>query len=372
VLYIALVVSAILLLAVNLIAWTAKHPVMPILGTAFLFLLLSFFAGMGIFLPPAALQAALLCVVALIWGASHYRPRFFLTLSCVATLIAFGVPGFFAIQETRHLQEAFPYISMDDRLAPPKVTHPSGTLHPAAIDRLAALESRIEEKDRDWLSSYRTSFLREIHENTVQVFVSRPGFGIARMISMSEEGLKRRHHGDAPIPQPGTPSASPWLPELLQKEPVGEKTPADMLSLHRDSVVDFVNVAGFGYVKDRQHFAGFQEHQVSQTPTLARPWKLQTLDLVGLLLHDEPIAYVSENLPRMEELRAAPIRDLDDFETAGLLALQRGEDLFVRERGQERRMLGAIRAVRQCLTCHEVQRGDLLGAFSYRMTEDRK
>jgi hypothetical protein len=42
----------------------------------------------------------------------------------------------------------------------------------------------------------------------------------------------------------------------------------------------------------------------------------------------------------------------------GMLALQRGEELFIRERGQERRMLGAIRAARQCLACHEAERGE--------------
>jgi hypothetical protein len=188
------------------------------------------------------------------------------------------------------------------------------------------------------------------------------------MFSVSEQRLK---YEEPPIPQPGTPSASPWLPEELSRnQPAESKMPDGLLSLHQGSVVDFINFAGIGYIKDRQHVAGFQEHRVSQTPTLERPWTLQTLDLVGLLLHEKPTAYVSKDLPRMKELRAAPTRELDDFEVAGLLALQRGDDLFVRERGNERRMFGAIRAVRQCLSCHDAERGDLLGAFSYRMTQD--
>jgi hypothetical protein len=95
---------------------------------------------------------------------------------------------------------------------------------------------------------------------------------------------------------------------------------------------------------------------------------LQRIDLIGLVVHEEPVVYVSDFLPRMDELRAAPTRPVDEFEAAGLRALERGEELFVRDQGRERRMLGAIRAVRQCVSCHECERGDLLGAFTYRLT----
>jgi hypothetical protein len=158
----------------------------------------------------------------------------------------------------------------------------------------------------------------------------------------------------------------------LQIGPDNSKDADGLLSLHQGRVVDFVNADNFGFMKDRRHVAGFQEHQISQTPTPSEPWTLQTLDLIGVALHEEPVAYVSEYLPRMDELRAAPTRSLDDFEAAGLTALERGEELFVRDRGGERRMLGAIRAARQCLACHGDERGDLLGAFSYRLTQDRK
>lgn len=371
-LFIALVVSAVLLLVVNLIAWNAKHPVAPILATVFWIGLTS--AGICLFvLPPVFLQAVLVCVAALIWGVSRARPRLFLMLSCIATVVAFGIPGYFAYRQTRHLQEAFPYISMDNRLPLSTNQRPGQTLPVATEDRLAEMEEALIEKERRlWVSDYRKSTLRQIHEDAVRVFVNQSGFGVARMSGVSEALLKRGLHDDPPIPQPGIPSASPWLPELLRKESMGVTTPDDLFTLHRESVMDFVNIPGFGYIKDRQRVAGFQEHQVSKIPEPSHPWKLQRIDLIGLLLHEKPVAYVSEHLPRMNELRSPPIRDLDDFETAGLLALQRGDDLFVREREQERRMLGSIRAVRQCLSCHEGERGELLGAFSYRLTDGRK
>ena len=37
--------------------------------------------------------------------------------------------------------------------------------------------------------------------------------------------------------------------------------------------------------------------------------------------------YVSKNLPRMQELRDAPVRPLDDFEKQALRALEQGQEL---------------------------------------------
>jgi hypothetical protein len=135
--------------------------------------------------------------------------------------------------------------------------------------------------------------------------------------------------------------------------------------LHRDSLVDFVHPQGFGYVKDRRHVAGYQAHQFSRAPEPPPPWRLQTLDLVGLVVHEAPVAYVSAHLPRMDELREAPTRSLDAFESAGLASLRGGEDLVVREANGSLRMLGAIRSTKRCVECHGGERGDLLGCFSY-------
>jgi hypothetical protein len=77
------------------------------------------------------------------------------------------------------------------------------------------------------------------------------------------------------------------------------------------------------------------------------------------------VVYVSENLPRMEELRGAPTRPLDGFEASALEKLRRGEALLVADAPGGVRMLGALRSVKQCVDCHGGERGDLLGAFSY-------
>jgi hypothetical protein len=87
--------------------------------------------------------------------------------------------------------------------------------------------------------------------------------------------------------------------------------------------------------------------------------------LIGLQLHETPVAYVSSELPRMDELRKAPVRPLDRFESAALGHLVGGEDLVVGRSPTGMRMVGSIRSTEGCLRCHEGQRGELLGAFSY-------
>jgi hypothetical protein len=135
-------------------------------------------------------------------------------------------------------------------------------------------------------------------------------------------------------------------------------------------VLDFVHPNGFGYFKDRQNVAGFQSHHFSTNVDTGKQWRLHGLDLVGLLIHPKPVAYVSENLPRMDELRAAPTRELSAFESTGLKTLRDGEELYVRETPDGSvRMLGALRALKQCINCHGCARGDLLGAFSYELSK---
>ncbi len=72
----------------------------------------------------------------------------------------------------------------------------------------------------------------------------------------------------------------------------------------------------------------------------------------------------------MDLLRSAPIRPLDGFEGQGLQELRKGEMLFVREQADRLRMLGAIRATSQCTKCHDCERGELLGAFSYILSRE--
>jgi hypothetical protein len=370
VLYISLVVSAVLLLITNLIVKSAERPVPFVLMNAALF----FLAALGlclIVIPPVLLQAALICAVVSIWGWRRWRRSVFLLLSAAATVFAYGFFGVVAFQETKQLQQEFPYVSMEDRLPLPSVSRPVASLSYAANDRLDSVEHHLDKQTKE--NEFKFYDLRILHEDAVEVFVNQPTFGVARMPRFWRLLiLKMQRRLEPPIPQPGSPSPSPWLLDSLQTGPIGSSTAANLLSLHQENMVDFVNADNFGFLKDRRHVAGFQEHQISAPPAAPEHWTLQTLDLIGIALHEKPVVYISEYLPRMDQLRTAPTRPLDDFEAAGLAELERGEELFVRDRGEERRMVGALRAARQCVACHGCERGDLLGAFSYRLTRDGK
>lgn len=365
-LYLSLIVSTVVLLLANAFAWKEKYPNPKILK-------LSIVAGLGslgacmIQLPPVLAQSLLLGFLVSVWRFRHWQRRTFVLLSWVATLAVYAVIGFFAFQDVKRLQQEYPYVSMRDRLPSTTMERSTVLLSPAAADCLAKQEDEMEQDNRRWIERWRTEALRELHEDTVQVFVKEEGFGVSRMGGV-RRWLKLGVRADSPLPQPGATSPSSWKPEAMQSGPI----PSDgLLSLHVASVLDFVNPMGFGFIKDREHVAGFQAHYISESPKESERWKLQRLDLIGLLLHKEPVAYVSEHLPRMDELRAAPTRSPDEFETIGLSALRGGDDLFVRERGVECRMLGALRAARQCLSCHDVERGELLGAFSYTFSHHR-
>jgi hypothetical protein len=362
----SLIISSILL-AIVLIASRSKASPGAVIVTGFMCVVLPLF--LGIVLPAVLLHAVLLLLVACLCSTAGWRPRRFIGLACLASLTAYGFVGAFAYHDVARLLERFPYVSMEERLPSPKVQSAGPLAEPVAL-RLDSLEELIDQSSPEWPNRMRIRQLEQLHEHTVAVFARRPGFGMARMMPFSEGSLRRGLRTEEPIPQPGTRITFTWSTGDLEMPGKSDHS-ARNWEMHAASIADFVNVNGFGYVKDRQHVAGFQGHQFSQPLTADERWTLRSVDLVGLVLHDKPVVYVTANLPRMEELRDAATRPLDDFEAVGLVALRNGDDLFKRDSGAGRRLLGAIRSARQCVGCHGGERGDLLGAFSYTLTPEQ-
>jgi hypothetical protein len=174
---------------------------------------------------------------------------------------------------------------------------------------------------------------------------------------------------DRPIPQPGYRSYA-TMPDSRDEDAVG-RAGGNLERLHDNSLIDFLHPKGFGYVHDRSHVAGFQAHGFSKVPADPNELWLESVELIGLM-REKPVAYVSDNLPRMEELRHAAVRPLDPFEQAALDAFARGEDMHVAEEGPTVRMVGPIRLTRQCLDCHRGRRGDLIGGLSYSLRAARR
>jgi hypothetical protein len=146
--------------------------------------------------------------------------------------------------------------------------------------------------------------------------------------------------------------------------------PNMLAGLQESGLLDFLDPAGFGYVEDREHVAGFEPHQFRATPELAgvnERWVVIRLELVSMLKHKEPVAYATDAFPNLTESDNAPTRPLNLIEKKALKALREGDDLATETSGDRIRIVGSLRASKQCLECHEVKRGDLLGAFSWEL-----
>ena len=366
-LYTSLILSAILLVSANVVALrfarSAHHPgrLLRVLAVCALVLISFCILSGGFFHTAVAVQLILLSVTWLLWRVLQRGPAFFLMLSLAATAAAYAITMVFVLQDVEkyaRLRERFPYESIEDRLPKPPSQAGLGPLPDRTHERLTDLEQ--------WVGSegdlHRAEMLRLLHEERVKLFVSSPGFGRVRMVRPYERGLSLEPR--ARVPQL---SLSTYAPESA-----GEKAPEPKVwegehlnRLHKMAIVDFAYPEGFGFIKDRRHVAGFQPHQFGRTPEPAEQWEVWRLELVGLLLHEKPVAYVTEHLPRMDELGEAATRSLDPFEASALEKLRQGEDLLYTEASAGMRMLGAIRSVKQCMGCHGGERGDLLGAFSY-------
>ncbi len=96
-------------------------------------------------------------------------------------------------------------------------------------------------------------------------------------------------------------------------------------------------------------------------------WKINRIQLVSLLMHEDPCVYTSVKLPNMEELSSetAQTRPLNAFEAEAIGELKSGKPLHIRATKNRIVMVGSIRLQSSCMQCHAGKKDDLLGAFSY-------
>ncbi len=233
----------------------------------------------------------------------------------------------------------------------------------------------------------RTKSLEQLHSDEVAKFVSREGFGFSRMPQPGPTFL--------PLPAPpelALPSAEVEPPAYEAPSRNSQRNAAssiaavrmpspDKLNLfHVASEGSFLSPQRLGYVQDRDHVAGFGGHAFMSLPRLedqagwgtepTEQWAIRRLELVSILKHKTPRVYVADELPNMEKLADAPTRALGDFERPALAKLAAGEDVVTHATINRIEMLGALRAHKQCMECHDVERGQLLGAFSYTLLRD--
>jgi hypothetical protein len=289
------------------------------------------------------------------------------------------------------LRQEFPLRSISERLAyesaPRRTTNDEGSPTPvlsAEVDReLQAAEShgRYTSRGRSlerlhsggdegpgrsltaWMHSRMEDDLRSMENRSIS-FTAPQSFG---------GGCGSGHTPDplpTPVPQ-YVPQPSPGVEPLPDYASTAAPPSVEALKeFHRGAGRDFLDPERFGFVRDRDHVAGFQPHAFTNMPKFnsqgaSGEWKLERVDLVSLRKPSGPHVYLSENLPRVDALKTADTRLLDDFETRALSRLRSDDDVVVEESEGAVRMLGALRAGNHCTKCHMSARGELIGAFSY-------
>lgn len=328
------------------------------------------FGSLAVLLVAGLLFLSMLVCVAV--PITSFRARSGIAMVCIAGAFTFALTlGTSYVRELAELRKAYPLESLADRLdyESSNVSTSGPIVLQAAVDKRLAGDEQIfdRQKGRQW-------DLELIHDRTHEKFVRAIGFGVMRMPLPRKESVERPELQDIPfngLEKELSPSDFyPWS----TANPTTASGPAD--ALHDASRFDFLNAEGFGAIRTpRTQVAGFIEHAFHRHPlegAKARPqWSVDRIELVSLLKHDAPRVYVLDHLPRMDQLNGetAPTRPLNAFEASALVKLRTDEDLVVAQNGAEVQMLGSLRAANQCLDCHNVQRGELLGAFSYRLTE---
>ncbi len=210
------------------------------------------------------------------------------------------------------------------------------------------------------LAEVETTGVTALHRSAVETFIGRPGFGGGRMIVIEPlDDILTRHKSAAE--GGGQVVAAPGA-EFVPPGPTQQAAAKDRKPAH----FSLEAMVADGPAARTLRAAGDGKEQ----------WRLRGLQLIGLVTHDEPVAYESGRVPAAMEKPAAAkektekvelkTRKLDAFETLALQAFEDGKGLTAEKRGTELRAVGPIYAGQKCVGCHD-QKGRLLGAFSYRL-----
>jgi len=191
-------------------------------------------------------------------------------------------------------------------------------------------------------STLLLGIMSKLHSEAYTHFIEREGFGKSRLIP-TVELVKREWK----MPD--------WTSEELAKGHSRHSKIKDLELIHRYGI-DAFRLS----VSDEANPYG-----KLMAPKKETLWEIKSIDLIGLVLHAEPVVYVSEKVPEMMDLKKHPTRDMDMFETEGLEELRTGKTIYLRTKHETIRMLGPLTAGKACMKCHDVNEGQLLGAFSY-------
>src|SRR5262249_17506858 len=151
--------------------------------------------------------------------------------------------------------------------------------------------------------SLLTQALTRMHNDAVLRFGNTQGFGGGRMGGFASP-QKVVKEWKVPWWSPG---------ELTEEKTVDGEM--DLSVIHNESLSDFAD--------DHAGDATKAPTNIGHAAQKQKTWELKSLDLVGLMKHPQPLAYISEKIDvDMDKLKALPTRSLDYFELAGVEELR--------------------------------------------------
>lgn len=375
------------LLAAGCIALFRRSPLeRSIAGT--ILVVAGFFSVFAIlFEPVIGYQGVLTIAAVLVVVALPLSTRTALISAAVAGVLAGPLGYLWAYraaapvrERVANLREEYPIVDLSDRLADEHDPEPDTEPTEPAIEQTERFEADLDKNS----DGRREEALRELHGEALDRFVAAGGFGVGRMFGHLEARLDHWEDRAGDKSAEDAAADGEGEPERVYQPSEGEVVPVavepENESLHRTRLAEFFNRERTGWVIEPRRAAGFLAHRFKErrvadvvnekhTYIDSVPWRLERIELVGLLLHREPVVYESPDLPDLAELATYTTRPLDQFETTWLPSLRAGEEVVVARVGGDPRMLGAIRAADSCLKCHDVERGTLLGAFSYAFSD---
>ena len=326
------------------------------------------FALLGISIP-IAFDATLLSL-AVLFLARRPMPSvrtlcYIAMASFFTALLAGVVPGMIAVWRLEAVRSEMPIVSLASRLQYEQRQH--SAISGAVVSNASIIKKLGDFEGELSANSFLKYQLERLHTHQYVLFERAMGFGMSRMIPLTSDSLRRPPLRDVRFGESTAEhERGGWRAFFGQSGSEGVER------MHNTSRNDFLDPDGFGVaIEPPLKVTGFVDHAFHYPPVAAmdnpQNWKIERLELVSLLKFDTPRVYVLDHLPRMDQLSSdnAPTRPLDDFEAQALAKLRTTEDLVVSRKGTEYRMLGSLRAAKQCAECHSVARGELLGAFSY-------
>ena len=175
-----------------------------------------------------------------------------------------------------------------------------------------------------------------VHDTYVQEFIRMPGAGFGRMVL------------------PPSP-ASHWVE--LAAESQGERNSggAGTLPIKYDRVTETLTLPDGSTRRIRERVWNVRDKQLMSVST----------DAAGPKVYLNSPKGMHELMKAKKDGANAAKRSPDAFETEALAKLRGVDEVVMQSSEREMRVLGAIRARQECLSCHKVDVGAMLGAFSY-------